>query len=748
MILTELRILKDIQENDLIRHDYILYYSIKGISDITLEGKKVQLKKDDIISINPEERYSVDTTNSILIEIKINCKKLMQLIGYQQKYIICNTCDNKNENSINLAKTINHLAKAAFDPVSDRILYEQYSLQLVFQLITNYSVDRISSEEDERKNAIRNYLYAHYAEELSLQDVADEFGFTPQYFSKYFHDAFGTTFLKFLNQIRVTYAAQELLENDEVILKVAINNGFSNAASFIREFKIAYGMSPSEYRQINRIETKTNNIDFSEMKMYLDESEEDNGSETIGIDIDAETTFPILDRYWSKIVNLGSFRTIIKNNVFSQVEILRNQLDYKTARLVVDVLSDKHGNYYVADQVMNFFVEHRMDVILVLDYREAVSSENYLKNLNDFCLHYSRRFGDGIFHHTTFELAYDSEYKEQSLKDYKDFYIDVKKVLNRCGYDSDVIGPAVLLDNTGDNLRRFVKTNRQIRTYTICVAPYSFHYQNNEVFIQRMTDSDYVMEQFMTAKRILEEENPGSDLLIVSWKDRLNDVDILNDTEFAGARIIRNALLGYGSYSSLPLDYSLDLMFDETQYSRVFNGLPGIMTLDGIQKPSFYALRFLDRQDKYLAGIGKNYMISASENKGYYQIVCHNCKKLGYRYYLSDHLFEDVDSFEDLFDDNDTLTICFRFHRLPAGEYLLKTRTISSKEGCAYHSFRKLKYSDDSYLGRDELAYIRASSIPEMKGESFTVNSDGEHEIKLTLSANEFRHLHIIRKRN
>lgn len=747
MNLTEIRLLKNGRNENVSSRDYLLYYLISGQTVFRDDHKTHLLSKEDVIVFNPNERHSLEYDKGMIIAVRISYRRVLQLIGYQRRIILCNSAEKRSGNTEKLIRTIHSLIKAQNTESADRIVYEQNALQLVSILMTDFSSDHPQNGENERKIEIEEYLDAHYDEDLSLEMTADHFGLSSPYFSKFFHQVFQTTFLKYLNRLRVSYAAEQLSDSEEVILKIALNNGFNNTASFIREFKEVYGMTPSEYRQKNKLADSENETDLRKIAELLKQEEEDEVDKEVFVEVRADSLLPLLDPYWKRIINLGSFQTVLKNGVFEQIQQMRSMLNYKTARLKVDCFADRSSNYFVADRVMNFFVENHMDVILVLDLREAENSEKYLSDLSSLCSHYSKRFGDGIHHHTTFEIEFNSEYHSDNLKLYRSFYERIRAILDGLGYSSEIIGPSVLAESSGENFRRFVKANPQMKTYTICLAPYAFQLRNNEVLLQRVTDSDYVTGQYLCAKRVLEEENPNAELLISSWRDRLNDVDLLNDTEYAGARILQNALQGYGILSSLPIDAPLDLMFDETRYDRMFNSLPGIMTLSGIPKPSFYALRFLDRQDSFLASIGTNHLVSASSNQGFYQIVIHNCKKLGYRYYLNEGLMEDVEDIRDLFEDNNDLKFTFAFRNMAEGKYLLKTRIVSSKEGSPYAAFRGLKYSDDSYMGRDEENFVRSCAVPKMTGETVSVGKDGSLRFTIILKPNEFRHIHIVREK-
>lgn len=90
-----------------------------------------------------------------------------------------------------------------------------------------------------------DYIEQHYQENLTLNNVAEYFKYSPSYFSRLFKETLGVNFLSYLNFVRVSHAAQELGNGHQNLSKCAFNNGFPNTKSFINTFKKLYGCTPS-----------------------------------------------------------------------------------------------------------------------------------------------------------------------------------------------------------------------------------------------------------------------------------------------------------------------------------------------------------------------------------------------------------------------------------------------------------------------------------------------------------------------
>ena len=68
----------------------------------------------------------------------------------------------------------------------------------------------------------------------------------------------GKTFVDYVNDVRIGYAAIRLVEKDISISEIAYNCGFNNIANFNRVFKKSKKCTPSQYKN-----------DFSGIKRIL-----------------------------------------------------------------------------------------------------------------------------------------------------------------------------------------------------------------------------------------------------------------------------------------------------------------------------------------------------------------------------------------------------------------------------------------------------------------------------------------------
>lgn len=91
------------------------------------------------------------------------------------------------------------------------------------------------------------YMKAHYAEEISLEKVANRFFLNQTYFSRLFKQYTGSTFTDYLIELRMERAKELLCKGKYKVYEVSQMIGYRSEKYFFRIFKQYTGCSPTEY---------------------------------------------------------------------------------------------------------------------------------------------------------------------------------------------------------------------------------------------------------------------------------------------------------------------------------------------------------------------------------------------------------------------------------------------------------------------------------------------------------------------
>lgn len=104
-------------------------------------------------------------------------------------------------------------------------------------------------QSQERVKFILSFLHQHYAEKITMQDIAAHINLSERECIRSFKNAIHQTPMEYLLHYRMEQAKRQLRESDAPITEIAFQTGFQNSAYFSKTFKQYVGMTPREFRQ-------------------------------------------------------------------------------------------------------------------------------------------------------------------------------------------------------------------------------------------------------------------------------------------------------------------------------------------------------------------------------------------------------------------------------------------------------------------------------------------------------------------
>lgn len=104
-------------------------------------------------------------------------------------------------------------------------------------------------------NAVR-FIEQHYAESVSLSQVAGQIGISKFALCRKFKKARGISFRDHLIYVRLTRARELLAQREFSVTQIAQMVGFSDLPRFDKVFKRATGLSPSAHRRITLTDSR------------------------------------------------------------------------------------------------------------------------------------------------------------------------------------------------------------------------------------------------------------------------------------------------------------------------------------------------------------------------------------------------------------------------------------------------------------------------------------------------------------
>ena len=247
------------------QHDfYEIYFFISGKVEYSVEGKIYEMKKGDLLLINPLElhqpRISEDQNDYERIVLWINKDFMFSLSSNDSSLSRC--FDSTIPEHTNLLR-LSFSAQEQLRELLTELINEQnnnnYAQDLASKAIllrilvelNRLSLSYVEKHDTENSfspliRSVLDYINHHYCEKLSLSSIADEFFVSKYYLSHAFNSVVGTSVHRYITLKRLIHAKQ-MLSSGIKPTTVASNCGFGDYAGFYRAFTGEYGITPAEY---------------------------------------------------------------------------------------------------------------------------------------------------------------------------------------------------------------------------------------------------------------------------------------------------------------------------------------------------------------------------------------------------------------------------------------------------------------------------------------------------------------------
>lgn len=97
-------------------------------------------------------------------------------------------------------------------------------------------------------NSILEYIEAHYAENVEVNQIAKQYYTTASHVARTFKKNMGTGVISYLHSVRIKKAVELLTGTDMGIKEIALTCGYENLNNFYKYFKKIKGQTPAAYR--------------------------------------------------------------------------------------------------------------------------------------------------------------------------------------------------------------------------------------------------------------------------------------------------------------------------------------------------------------------------------------------------------------------------------------------------------------------------------------------------------------------
>lgn len=638
---------------------------------------------------------------------------------------------------------------------------------------------------DERIQQINNYIRANYSQPISLKELSEKLYLSNGYLSRFFKRNYGMNFAEYLTNIRLFHAVDELLYTNTPITVIAFDNGFASVAVFNKAFKKTYGETPSAYRKKSKdTKEEQQNVEKDEqMDLQLEkflihnhtEKEKEKEIETQR-NVHSVSGYTDLKHCWGRTINMGAAADILKSEIQEHIVILKDSINVEYIRFCNPFTKEMLIDYAPAGEKYNFTrIDNLLDFLLKLGIKphfelgpkpriitynvqkmemegtrdvEFPDCEKWQNLLDAFLSHLVRRYGRTELDGWRMELWYNENKwdEEESSGEYFELFDILKNTVRKYSESLQVGGCGIRADYQLESRKDFYHAwkNREVQPDFLSFIAFAYDRgeEKNDRYAKRCTDNECMLHRIHIEKELIAEAGyERMPLYVTEWNLTASARNILNDTAFKGAYVIKNILDVYSEVEDMSYWNGSDRLFESYDTNDLLFGGNGLLSKDGVLKPTGFAFEFMNRLFPYYIGKGENYLISTDGHDSY-GIVCHNQRPLGYNYYFTKEDELDREKIWKYFEDRDELELNLDLENLENGNYQMKYYRINENSGNALMIWKEMDFEPD--LSRNDIRYFRRVCEPKLIIQKTDVKNRLLH-LNITMQPNEFLFVRVRR---
>lgn len=754
----------EMNESEHVQHEAELIYVLKGQAVLLIGGEEQRIEREGILLINMGRKHALRLEEGAMTaRIWIPAGVLRKYLETDLILFSCNSMLGDNDDYQHLREIMYKICgMMAEGPEKDFYRWGLYC-QLIGYLLEHFRVESDGGndmEESIRVYRILNYIYEHFSEDISLNEMAASLYLSTGYASRYFKKTFGMNFKDYINQVRLQHAVGELAGSNKSITRIAIDNGFANASVFNRKFTQKYGMSPTQYRKSADVETEDSGPAVDRMdhaiRELIEKAEKAAADDLKGtrqqirVPVGRGTEAP-LPRTWQQIINIGPASDILQAELQNHIRIMQKNLHFRYARFwnifsdsmrIQERPDEEKYNFHRLDMVIDFLLDTGMKpffnlgsrpkrifqtvfrAVDIIEESEMVRSlEEYGALLRQFLRHIIDRYSAEEVQTWKFEIWNNENqvWKNGKISFFKYFsylYGIIKSELP----EIQTGGFGLPIDQYQDMLCRWKKESCQLDFLTFYCFPYRRYMENDKIVTRYCTQDQFLLQSVRELKSFLKKEGYRElPVYFTEWNSTISSRSYANDSCWKGAYIIKNVTEILGMVDGIGYWILSDFYADSADCRGILNGGPGLLTREGYAKPACYAFNFLGRLGREQILRGKNYLISRS-GKNRYEMICHNYIKFDYQYYLKEEYEIPPEQLRGYYGSEEKAVLCFQLQGIDNGNYTLRMHRVNEHSGSILDEWICLDCEEE--LSRDEVRYIKQKSGPSLYKKKYAVSQN------------------------
>lgn len=234
-------------------HPYCIWqYTLEGEGELQLEDRLFRLHAGDamclLIPQNHRYRLPEDSPEWKFIFLSLSGTEILRI--WKE---ISNRFGPVVKLPLERSKSIDRAFEILSTAESRKVRSAFHASQLAYSFVMCFyeeieALRFAASEAGFVLDAVK-FCMDHYAEEITVDDIAEAAGYSRSHFTRMFSSVHGMSPGRYLREVRLGNAARMLQLDSGNVKEIALRCGFSDESYFCKAFRLRYGVTPDLFRK-------------------------------------------------------------------------------------------------------------------------------------------------------------------------------------------------------------------------------------------------------------------------------------------------------------------------------------------------------------------------------------------------------------------------------------------------------------------------------------------------------------------
>lgn len=222
---------------------------MNGQLTFNISGRSYTIHKNEFIVVPSGIVHDVTNSSNSAYVLQIPLTTLTPYVTHPENanFINGQTSSPAYQQIVMLINQLGH--DLHYRPAGYRFNCQIVFLQIMKLLFTELRANKQLASDNSRLKDIIIFINDHHQENLTVNQLAQYFGYNSSYLSRLFKQQTGISLIQYVYMVKINQFYQDLLNTNLPIKKLLQKNGLSNERTARKIFKNMFGILPHELRK-------------------------------------------------------------------------------------------------------------------------------------------------------------------------------------------------------------------------------------------------------------------------------------------------------------------------------------------------------------------------------------------------------------------------------------------------------------------------------------------------------------------